>query len=290
MMGGMALVAAFLSIKRREPKNILFGLAGIAVPLLPFIIDFLWQGNLYDFVNEYFINTFNITSGNSLIDFYRDKLVLTFLFAFIAFFCHRMHLSYWLLLAFLPFYIFLAMRTGILHYFAAAMPFFVFVPIYIAKVLSRKLNQLGSRAYATLLTLIFVVGTVFNLRLGYFTAFSNTDGTRIAVMQYLARYDKPKIMFFSGDYGFGLFARALPACKYWAEQKDASVEMKKEREKAVADSRADFIIISNKDETPPNTIPLALKSGYRQCYGRVRENGKTEIKPLPLFKKTTRTR
>ncbi len=290
MMGGMALVAAFLSIKRREPKNILFGLAGIAIPLLPFALYFLCTGNLADFINEYFINTFKITGSNRLVDFYRDKLVLTFLFAFIAFFCRSMRLSYLLLLTFLPFYVFLVTRTMFLHYLASAMPFFVFFVIYIAKIMENKLERLNSLLYIALLAVVLIIGTTFNLRLAYFTAFANAEGTHVAVMDYLARYDKPKIMFFSGDYGLGLLARALPACKYWAEQRDASTEMKKDREKAVIDKRADFIIISNISETPSNIIPLALRVGYRQCYGPVTENGKTKIKPLPLFEKAHLTR
>ncbi len=285
MMGGMALVAAFLSIKHREPKNILLGLAGIVIPLLPFAVYFLCMGNLADCINEYFINTFKITGSNRLVDFYRDKLVLTFLFVFIAFFCRRMRLSYLLLLTFLPFYVFLLTRTIFQHYLASAMPFFVFFVIYIAKILAQKIERLNTLLYIALLAVIFAVGTTFNLRMAYFTAFANANSTRIAVMDYLARYEKPKIMFFSGDYGFGLLARALPACKYWAEQKDASREMKKEREKAVVDKRADFIVISNRSETPANIIPLALRVGYRQCYGKVTENGKTRVKPLPLFEK-----
>lgn len=61
--------------------------------------------------------------------------------------------------------------------------------------------------------------------------------------------------------------------------------MMKEREGDVVNRRADFIVISNMKETPENIIPLALKAGYHQCYGPVTENGKTVIKPLPLFEK-----
>lgn len=284
MMCGMALVVAAISIKRHEPYNILWGLAGIGIVVLPFIVYFLCVGNLADFVNEYFVSTFYITNKPDGT-FIRDKFVLTFLFAFIAFFCYRMRLGYWLLFAFLPFYVFLVMRSMVLHYFAVAMPFFVFVLIYIAQKISRYTNRLGSCVTAALLAAIFMGGALFNIRMVYFTAFSNTDATRVAVMQYLAHANKPRIMFVCNDIGYGLLARALPACKYWAEQHNASAEMINEREKAVVDRKADFIIISKGKETSKNILPLAIKAGYRRCYGPVTENGKTEIKPLPLLEK-----
>ncbi len=284
MMGGMALAVSAISVKRHQPYNILWGFAGIGIVVLPFIVYFLCVGNLADFVNEYFVNTFYITN-NPNGSFIRDKSVLTFLFAFLAFFCYRLRLGYWLLLAFLPFYVFLVMRSMCLHYFSVAMPFFVFALIYIVQKCTRHIWRLGTCANAALLAVIFLFGIVFNLRVSYFTPFSNTDGMRIATMRYLARTDQPKIMFFSGDYGYGLLSRALPACKYWAQQKDASEKMMKEREGGVVNRRADFIVISNMKETPKNIIPLALKAGYHQCYGTVTENGKTEMKPLPLFEK-----
>ncbi len=284
MMSGMALAAAALAVKRSKPYNILWGLAGIGVVVLPFVAYFLCMGNLADFVTEYFVNTFQITNHPDS-SFYREKIILTVLFVFLAYFCRRMRLGYWLLLAYLPFYVFLVMRAMILHYFVTAMPFFVFVLIYIAKVCSRPIVRLGTWGYAALLVAVFVAGTVFNLRTTYFTPYSDTSGERVAVMQYLARIDRPKIMFFSGDYGYGLLARALPACKYWAQQKEPSVQMLRDREQAVADRRADFIVISNIKETPRNIIPLALKSGYRQCYGPVTENGETRIRPLPLYER-----
>lgn len=284
MMGGMALAVATISIKRHKANNILWGLAGIGVVVLPFIVYFLCVGNLADFVNEYFVNTFNITNNPDGI-FIRDKSVLTFLFAFIAYFCYRLRIGYWLLLVFLPFYVFLVMRSMRLDYFSVAMPFFVFVLIYIAQKCSCYIRRLGSCGYAALLTVIFLSSVVFNLRVSYFTPFSNTDGMRVATMRYLAQMNQPKIMFSKYELGHGLLARALPACKYWAQQKDASEKMMKDRELDVVNRRADFIVITNAKEASKYFIPLVLKAGYHQCYGLVTENGKTEIKPLPLFEK-----
>ncbi len=285
MMGGMALAAAALAVKRSKPYNILWGLAGIGVVVLPFVAYFLCMGNLADFVTEYFVNTFQITNHPDS-SFYREKIILTVLFVFLAYFCRRMRLGYWLLLAYLPFYVFLVMRAMVLHYFVTTMPFFVFVLIYIAKVCSRPIVRLGTWGYAALLVAVFVAGTVFNLRTTYFTPHSDTSGERVAVMQYLARTDQVKVIFDYYDLGQGLLARALPACKYWAEQKDATRLMVQEREKAVADRRADFIIISRRsEEMPSKLVRIALKSGYRQCYGPVTENGETRIRPLPLYER-----
>ncbi len=284
MMGGMALVVAIISPQRHKPYNIIWGLVGIGLVVLPFMVYFLCVRNISDFVHEYFVNTFYITHNPDGC-FIREKFVLTFLFGFLAYFCYRMRLGYWLLIAFLPFYVFLVMRSMCLHYFSVAMPFFVFVLIYITQKFSSRIGRFGSCVYTALLSIIFLFGIVFNLRVSYFTPFSNKDGMRIATMQYLAQTDQPKIMFSKYELGHGLLARALPACKYWAQQKDASEKMMKEREQDVTNRRADFIVISNNREASKYFIPLALKAGYHQCYGAVTENGKTEIKPLPLFEK-----
>ncbi len=61
--------------------------------------------------------------------------------------------------------------------------------------------------------------------------------------------------------------------------------MRTAREKAVKERCADYILVTNLPETPANFIPLVIKSGYRQCYGPVKENGKTKIKALPLYEK-----
>ena len=64
--------------------------------------------------------------------------------------------------------------------------------------------------------------------------------------------------------------------------------MVKERMDAVKSGKLDFIVIT---QIPSDDfIPFIEKCGYRQCYGKVTENGKTTIKPLPLYEKAQHTR
>ncbi len=104
-------------------------------------------------------------------------------------------------------------------------------------------------------------------------------------MKYIAQKPKAKIMFTDGDGGQGLCARALPACKYWAQQKAASKEMRRAREEAVRKREADFIVVTNLPETPRNFLPLMKKHGYRQCSAELMQSGKKVTIFLPLYKK-----
>ncbi len=89
-------------------------------------------------------------------------------------------------------------------------------------------------------------------------------------------------MYSGYDIGWGLRARALPACKYWALQNGASESMKSERVKAIGNRKADYII-----GTPDyaHAQEWLLSCGYRQCCVTVVENGKSVRKPLPVYAK-----
>lgn len=285
MMGGMAIAVTIISFRQHKASVIIFGLLGMGLAVLPFVIDFLIAGNFTAFIQEYFINTFGITEDTYWNCFYRDKIVITVLYILLAIFCHRMHMSYWLLFAFLPIYMFLLSRAVFLHYYATAMPFFIFPAIYATKALSSHLCRIRCWVYVAILAIICIADIRFNIHPVFLATPTDSEGVRIAVMHRIAKTDKPKIMYTDGDGGQGLLACALPACKYWAQQKKASIEMRTAREKAVKERCADYILVTNLPETPANFIPLVIKSGYRQCYGPVKENGKTKIKALPLYEK-----
>lgn len=285
MMGGMALAVAIDALRHRRPMVVFGGVAGMAVLALPFLVYFLVAGNLGAFVQEYFVNTFAITEDSYLHCYYRDKAVLTVVFLLLALFCRRMRTGYWLLLAYLPFYVFLFSRAVFLHYFATAMPFMVFPLIGVAHALQQRISRLPRWSIAALLVVICAVCIRFNFHASYLPTPDTKAGVRVAVMKYMARKDKPRIMFSDGDSGHGLLSRGLPACKYWSQQKHASAAMRKAREQAVKQRCADYIVLNNLPEVPPNFLPLVKHSGYRQCYAPVTEHGKTQVKPLPLFER-----
>lgn len=62
MLGGMALVVLFISMRMKTYIGLLGGLVGIAIPLILFLVYFLIQGNFEAFVYEYFLNTASTVS------------------------------------------------------------------------------------------------------------------------------------------------------------------------------------------------------------------------------------
>lgn len=142
MMGGMALLVAGISISRRSFSGIGYGLLGIVAFLVPFFVYFLWAGNLQAFIQEYFVNTLQITDRNLFHSFPRDKVVITALLVSQVFFCRHFRVSYWFLITFFPFFCFLMLRSVFLHYFATAMPFTMFALMFVANKLSAIMAKL----------------------------------------------------------------------------------------------------------------------------------------------------
>ena len=109
LMGGMALVVLGVSFSRRRADALFFGLFGIAVVTLPFVVYFLWKGNFMAMVQEYFVNTFQITGRGKNLEltvFYTlltkrmsvyYTVMLLGVVVGICFFCRRFRVSYWLL-------------------------------------------------------------------------------------------------------------------------------------------------------------------------------------------------
>ena len=297
MMGGMAIVVAIVALQRRRISVIAFGLAGIILPLLPFVAYLAAKGCLTDMVREYFVNTFLITDngvGWSMWEAFIVKnsthLPTTFktigqcvIFAAIVIFCRRQRFSWWLLLAYLPFFLFIVFKPCTRHYTAPTIPFFVYSLCELAKQTPRLFHRMPQWKYCSLMAAISFLGVAFNVhtdRLVFMAG--NPPAKFVATEQILMRKPFCKIMYSCYEIGYGLRARALPACKYWALQFGASETMKEERAKAIGARKADYIIAIPDYAKEREWI---LSCGYHQCYATVVENGKTEKKPLPLYAK-----
>ncbi len=287
MMGGMALLVAGVSFCRKSFSGLGFGLLGMAVLLVPFLVYFLCAGNLQAFIQEYFVNTLQITDRNLFSSFPRDKVVISLIFVLQVFFCRRFGVTYWFLLAFFPFYCFLLLRAVFLHYFDTAMPFMIFPLLFVVSKLSGIVAELPRYLYAVLLIMVCCGAMSFNFRLTFFPTYDKHQQIRKAVMQYMAKKNQPKIMFANGDYGEGLLACAIPATKYWAQQRGASQQMTMAREQAVRERKADFIVATIVAYTPVPVgfIPLMERSGYHQCVAPIFDNGRWVMTPLPLYEK-----
>ena len=176
LMGGMALVVLGVSLGRRRADGLLFGLLGIAVLVLPFVLYFLWKGNFTAMVQEYFVNTFLITgrgddAGESRTVFHTfltDRMsacynvMLAGVFVGIFLFCRCFRITYWLVLSYVPFFLFLEFEPCISHYFAIVMPFYIFFLLPVVHYCSRSINRCPQIIFAVIVACICLGGTAYN--------------------------------------------------------------------------------------------------------------------------------
>lgn len=304
LMDGMALIILGVSFGRRRADALLFGLLGIAALALPFIVYFLWKGNLMAMVQEYFVNTFLITGRGKdpgtwhtvcytlLTDRWSVYTTVLLVGAAIGvcLFCRRFRVSYWLLLAYLPFIAFLELQPSWYYYFAIVMPFYVFFLMFLVDGCSRLVCQLPQLAFVAIVGIIYIGGTAYNTRWRNLVFFPSADQQRWDEIQMvMQRQQRPQILVMSGDYGFGLLTRALPACKYWALQYNSSENMKEQRYQAIREHKPDFVITFNRGKEKSakyaQFITFVRENGYRQCYVTVVQDGKKVKKAVPVYAK-----
>ena len=299
MMGGMALVVTSVSFKHKSSAALVYGTLGMIISALPFIVYFACNGNFSAFINEYFVNTYLITDTDTTAEMFEKfftnlfanrletlkTIVLATPFAGTWLFCRRFHISYWLIFAYVPFYIFLAFKAPFFHYCCTAVPFYLFLLIFLARGCSRLLHKVTPLAFGTALSIIYIAtialcGINANLKFKQNAYWQEWN----AIQQVMTKKHKPTFMFSGNDMGQGLLSRAVPGCRYWALQSGATPEMVKERMDAVKAGKLDFIVIT---QIPSDDfIPFIEKYGYRQCRAQVCTDGKTETKALPLYEKS----
>ncbi len=297
MMGGMAIVVAVIALQRHCVCAIACGLAGIIFPLLPFVAYLGVKGCFVDMVNEYFVNTFLITDNGFGMGMWKafvvknsTNLPTTFktmaqcvILASIVVLCLRRRFSWWIMLAFVPFFLFIVLKPCARHYSAASIPFFVYPLCELARLKSGLLQRMSQKKYCVLMSVVYFVGIAFNVhsdRLAFMAG--DPPAKFVAAEQILMRKPYCKIMYSCYEIGWGLRARALPACKYWALQFGASETMKNERANAIGAHKADYIIAI---PDYANERKMLLSCGYRQCYVTVVENGKAVKKALPVYER-----
>ncbi len=299
MMGGMAIIVAGLSLNNKSGKGIIFGLLGMVVTILPFAIYFAVKGNFGAFIHEYFVNTFLITDSDyssgiflRLADLlfggkyaiFKTTMLLAALLG-IAAFCHRFRMSFWLLGAYVPFYLFLELKATGLHYCSTVVPFLVFLFAFIIGKSSIIISKTSPWVCLLVSVTIYIGGIGLNLQeenLAFYPSKEQAEWD--AIQKIMAKKKQPKIFFSANDYGQGLLTRALPACKYWARQSGANTEMTKERKQAIRKRKPDFIFIMV--QPVPELRELALECGYHQCYmSFTTSDGKQKVHTLPIYAK-----
>ena len=302
MMGGMALIVAGVSIANKRADGVLFGLLGIAVVVLPFMLYFICNGNFDALIQEYFVTTFLITGNGAnpgtwhTLIYTLDKDIssvynlveLLGVIVGICLFCRKFRMSYWSLLSYIPFCLFMMFKPSWYYYYIIIMPFFIFLVIYVANACSSLLNKMRRWQYFGVVTVVYFFAIGSNVLVGRLVFFPSEDESEwLAIQNVVAKKHNARIIV-SKDLGYGLYSQALPGCKYWALQSGVTPEMKAERYHAIRKRKADFVIIPNREnveENEPHFFSLLQQCGYHQCVAPVVENGKTVMKALPVWAK-----
>ena len=280
MLGGIALVVLFVSIRKNTLSGLWGGLAGIATPAIPFLVYFLIQGNFEAFVYEFFINT-SATINIGWIGSIAKRFLLGYswkvqllLITGLILFCYN-HKDHWeLLFSLLVFKCILAIGA-LGYYYYTILPFFIFPLILAVEYMENKF-ALSRRIVIPMSFAIIICSTAVNLH--YFNLRNGsilTDNKVYRQSYYdishlMATVKKPKVMFLQMEHGQGILADALPACRYWARQNGATPAMIKERAKDIQERKPDFLfvdILSNEPTIKQNNItPSKLNQlGYVYC-------------------------
>jgi len=273
MMSGLAFVLLYSSFRKKMYEGLYGGVIGMFAMFLPFLIYFLFKGNLGAFVTEYFCNTYSTVSKpfiemlSSYLQgwMHLQKPFILFLVGLVLF-CRKLKVSYWLLFGYFTF-LSLAIIAPYPHYWSILLPFSIFLFILLIRYIEYRIciGLLGTLAISVV---IVCLGMCLNIHSDISFVFQKDVKRQnyYDVSQLMSLTKNPKVMFNDQEHGVGILADALPACKYWARQTGASSFMDEEREKALNVRRPDFIVNSEFVQ-PQYAISSASleKLGYVYC-------------------------
>ena len=255
MIGSVMLVAFILSVWRRTIVPCLGGMVvGAAVLILPFLIYFLIFADLGVFVQEYFLNTFRTMDGRSSafqvlffgrLIFTKERLTII-LFIGLLLFCWKRRNYAWLFVCFFIFRIGIGLALY-KYYYSALMPFFLFLLIAVVGYIYSKwplwLNRLTPAL--CILAVIGVITCDMKTINANFRHAKEDRETFYAAAYVMSQVEKPKVLFFNLCIGMGTPVDELPACRYWTRQLGATDQMLEEREQALKDRKADFVMMQS---------------------------------------------
>ena len=302
LMGGMALVMTGRAISTKHSDGIGFGLLGILAVVCPFTLYFICNGNLGAMVQEYIINTFIITGRgtdstvwhNAVIHMLTDRstiyrnIIITGAGVGVYLFCHRYHITKWLLLAYIPFFLFLLLEPLQGYYFTIAMPFYVLLLIVLTSYCSGLIRKISKTCIVLIATVICLLSTLYNVHKENLIFFPSPEKEIWDDMQWAMKKQQPRIII-AGIGGYDIMSHALPACKYWALQNKPTKSMIEERHQAIRERKADYVMITltheEMEQIDPAIYSIMQANGYRQCCRPVTIDGKHQMKALPIYEK-----
>lgn len=306
MLTGIVAYCFYYAIRKRIDlfKIFISSISGAFLGALPFLLYFLFKGNLSDFINEYFLNTFITIQDSNSISNYIHEWLLTMvhpermiLFALSVAGALLMGKSvkndkYFFLYSFLCFYA-IAIHHAFEFYLCSCL---IYILWFIIPFVSRYKNYLrGNKNIIALAAMVLAFITIFNYTFagGYLINnlfFKDTQYRKdlYNIGYLMSQLPKPTIIYFqSTDHGYGVLADALPGSKYWSSQTGATTEMEQIQVNDVLSGKTDFVMIDNVNSPLSKKVTILEQSGYYKCYSYQTQKytyelyTKKQLKPIP---------
>lgn len=289
-MGGVALAVAFVVLALRKNWNkvievVLWTTVGCVGVMFPFVVYLAALGALDDMWREYVSNTMMTVGADEHQGAW--KVYVDTLYALWEHSRKNIKIALWLIvcslpicfkdrrLCFAPFISALAVAAAAMlhfhnYYLCPLITWAVFFMIFVFDLvkISDKMPK-WCVAIVALCAIYFAPTTTLHFMKGFMleSSYRNSNNSWSKINRCIAEEsDKPHptMVYTGGEVGYGLWADALPGCKYWSSQEDATSEMKDEKDKEVRENKPDFIVAQNYGVL--SFMPDVLEMGYVLCY------------------------
>ena len=249
------------------------GAAGFATLVVPMAAYFLWLGNFQNFLQEYFIITFqsidNILGSNDRGEFFRREdlayMAVAFAGAVTALFALKK--ARWFPPVAVAWFTLCLSKYCRTYYYIPVNVLMVFTIYGAMRCFDR---DFGGKRYVFIALLAAALGyfgytNAWTYRHDYFYGRKLTI-QRERPQQYIKLLSgelHPRVLYWwCGDHGYGIEAEDLPACKYWALQAGCTQEMIDNQDQAVKNKLADYVFVETHDTFHQKIL---VSEGYTRC-------------------------
>lgn len=271
--------------KRKVVLPILYGLIGLMVIVVPFLIYFIIAGNLGAFIQEYFINTLQTIQpeGNPLLAYLQEWNIVRLRFIFVllvllmtgAIATATTMRKYRMMPIVCTLFMFaIAVRHSgyfFAYYFTAPCICMFFLVSFVVSKIHINWRPLALAGISALVIAISVTLSIHSKPLYHNLAWNNSKyRADVYNMAYIIdQIDHPKVIdLCSCGIGVETLPGALPGCKYWVKQKGSTPQMLAAHWSGVLAKTADFIYVKSSRwmEEDGFSVEDLEAAGYHLCY------------------------
>lgn len=264
-------------------KPVVYGLAGVMIVTMPFVVYFLIVGNLGAFIQEYFLGTMQTVDSGSLINVYlkewleviNDPARLTLL-ALILVGCILMtrelhHDRYYPLLSSV-FVFALTIRHAFWPYYFNTCSFCVLWLLIFTLLRTNRHFNFKNVAIISLIVFCYsIVSNIFTSQVFRPVFFRHyPEETHFKIVSDIMSHTTNPTLINAGyhEFGYGINAHSLPGGKYWTLQNGAPEAMITEHRNEIMSGKSDYIFVYNTTILQKAHLSLEdlYSAGYAICY------------------------